>query len=120
MVDVTAVISEPLSRARGQRRRPAADEVIRGRAAEQEMVRDLLRRTQQGRGGVLLVEGEPGLGKSRLLRDSTDAAAGLGFSLAAGAPDQLSRAWASPGCCAIPPTRPRGSASRWRREHRTS
>ena len=92
MVDVTAVISEPPFRARGQGLRPAADEVIRGRAAEQEMVRDLLRRAQQGRGGVLLVEGEPGLGKSRLLRDSTDAAAGLGFSLAAGAPDQLSRA----------------------------
>jgi DNA-binding CsgD family transcriptional regulator/tetratricopeptide (TPR) repeat protein len=92
MVDVTAVISEPPSRARGQGLRPAADEVIRGRAAEQEMVRDLLRRAQHGRGGVLLVEGEPGLGKSRLLHDSTDAAAGLGFSLAAGAPDQLSRA----------------------------
>ena len=38
------------------------------------------------------MEGEPGLGKSRLLRDATDEAAGLGFSLAAGAPDQLSRA----------------------------
>jgi DNA-binding CsgD family transcriptional regulator/tetratricopeptide (TPR) repeat protein len=92
MVDVTAVISEPLSRARRQRLPPVADEVIRGRAAEQKMVRDLLRRTQQGRGGVLLVEGEPGTGKSRLLRDATDEAAGLGFSLAAGAPDQLSRA----------------------------
>ena len=41
---------------------------------------------------MLLVEGEPGTGKSRLLRDATDEAARLGFSLAAGAPDQLSRA----------------------------
>jgi DNA-binding CsgD family transcriptional regulator/tetratricopeptide (TPR) repeat protein len=40
----------------------------------------------------VLVEGEPGMGKSLLLREATDAAAGLGFSLAAGAPDQLSRA----------------------------
>ena len=32
------------------------------------------------------------MGKSRLLRDSTDEAAAHGFSLAAGAPDQLSRA----------------------------
>ena len=40
----------------------------------------------------MLVEGEPGLGKSRLLHDSTDEAAGHGFSLAVGAPDQLSRA----------------------------
>jgi DNA-binding CsgD family transcriptional regulator/tetratricopeptide (TPR) repeat protein len=92
MTDVTAAISEPPSRARGQGLRPVAAEVIRGRAAEQEMVRDLLRRAQQGRGGVLLVEGEPGLGRSLLLRDATDEAAGLGFSLAAGAPDQLSRA----------------------------
>ena len=56
------------------------------------MVRDLLRRARQGRGGVVLVEGEPGMGKSLLLREATDEAAGLGFSLAAGAPDQLSRA----------------------------
>ena len=39
----------------------------------------------------MLVEGEPGMGKSLLLREATDVAAGLGFSLAAGAPDQLSR-----------------------------
>src|SRR5215472_4773920 len=72
--------------------RPACDEVIRGRAREQKIVRDLLRRAQQGRGGVVLVEGESGIGKSLLLRDSTDEAAGHGFSLAAGAADQLSRA----------------------------
>ncbi len=41
---------------------------------------------------MVLVEGEPGIGKSRLLRDSTDAAAEQGFSLAAGAADQLGRA----------------------------
>jgi DNA-binding CsgD family transcriptional regulator len=92
MSDVTAVISEPPSRAPGPGLRPGAHEVIRGRAAEQAMVRDLLRRAQQGRGGVLLVEGEPGLGQSLLLREATDEAAGLGFSLASGAPDQLSRA----------------------------
>ncbi|HEX5294834.1 MAG TPA: AAA family ATPase, partial [Streptosporangiaceae bacterium] len=38
------------------------------------------------------VEGEPGIGKSLLLRDSTDEAAGLGFSLAAGTADQLGQA----------------------------
>ena len=64
---------------------------MRGRAAEQKIISDLLRRAQQGRGGVVLVEGEPGMGKSLLLREATDEAAGYGFSLAAGAPDQLSR-----------------------------
>jgi hypothetical protein len=32
---------------------------MRGRTAEQKVVRDLLRRAEQGRGGVVLVEGEP-------------------------------------------------------------
>ena len=40
----------------------------------------------------MLVEGEPGIGKSLLLRDSTDVAAEQGFSLAAGAADQLGQA----------------------------
>jgi DNA-binding NarL/FixJ family response regulator len=56
------------------------------------MVRDLLRRAQRGVGGVVLVEGEPGIGKSLLLREAAGEAAGQGFSLAAGAADQLGRA----------------------------
>ena len=56
------------------------------------MIRALLRRTRQGTGGVLLVDGEPGIGKSLLLRDATDEAAEQGFSLAAGAADQLGQA----------------------------
>jgi len=92
---VTAMISDSSLRA-CETSRPgrqlAGQEVIRGRAAEQKIVRDLLRRARQGRGGVVLVEGEPGLGKSLLLRDSTDEAARHGFSLAAGAADQLSQA----------------------------
>ena len=72
--------------------RSAGGEVMRGRGAEQKIVRDLLRCAQQGRGGVVLVEGEPGMGKSLLLREATDEAARRGFSLAAGAADQLSRA----------------------------
>jgi DNA-binding CsgD family transcriptional regulator len=72
--------------------RPYNREIVRGRAAEQKMVRDLLRRAQRGVGGVLLVDGEPGIGKSMLLRDATDEAAELGFSLAAGAADPLGQA----------------------------
>jgi DNA-binding CsgD family transcriptional regulator/tetratricopeptide (TPR) repeat protein len=64
---------------------------VRGRASEQGLVRDLLLRAQRGSGSVLLVEGEPGIGKSALLRDAVGAAAGLGFSLAVGAADPLGR-----------------------------
>jgi DNA-binding CsgD family transcriptional regulator len=63
--------------------------VVRGRAAEQKVIRDLLRRAQRGTGGVVLVDGDPGIGKSLLLREATDTAAELGFSLAAGAASQL-------------------------------
>ena len=69
--------------------RPAGEEILRGREAERKIVRDLLGRTRHGLGGVVLVEGEPGIGKSVLLRDATGEAAGQGFSLAEGAADQL-------------------------------
>jgi DNA-binding CsgD family transcriptional regulator len=66
--------------------------IVRGRAGERRLVRDLLQRAQRGIGGALLVEGEPGIGKSALLGDAVAAAAGLGFSLAVGAADPLGRA----------------------------
>ena len=72
--------------------RPVADEAMRGREPERRVVRDLLRRAQRGTGGMVLVEGDPGSGKSLLLRDCVDEAAQHGFSLAAGAADQLGRA----------------------------
>ena len=88
---MTAMISDSAETV-APRARPPGREVVRGRKAEQKLVRDLLRRTQRGTGGVLLVDGEPGSGTSLLLRDSTDQAAEQGFSLAAGAADQLGRA----------------------------
>jgi DNA-binding CsgD family transcriptional regulator len=64
-----------------------------GRAAEQRVAGALLDRAAQGAAAgascVLLVDGEPGIGKSRLLRDCAQVAAGRGFSLATGAADQL-------------------------------
>jgi DNA-binding CsgD family transcriptional regulator len=74
--------------------RPSAAQraVLRGRDAEQKVLRDLLRRAQRGTGGVVLVDGEPGIGKSELLRDATEEAAEQGFSLATGAADQLAQA----------------------------
>ena len=81
---MTAIICDSSARMT-PRARPPGREVVRGREAEQKLVRELLRRAQRGTGGVLLVDGEPGIGKSLLLRDSTDQAAERGFSLAAGA-----------------------------------
>jgi DNA-binding CsgD family transcriptional regulator len=72
---------------------PAAPvSAVRGREAERKIVRDLLRRARQGDGGVVLVEGEPGIGKSLLLRACAEEAAEHGFSLAAGSADQLGEA----------------------------
>ena len=92
---MTAVISDFSPGARGQVPSPAcsaSDEAMRGRDTEQQVVSGLLRRAQQGLGGVVLVEGEPGIGKSLLLREATDEAAIEGFSLAAGAADRLGQA----------------------------
>ena len=67
-------------------------DTVSGREGERRQVRDLLLRARRGIGGVLLVEGEPGIGKSALLRDCVGQAAGLGFSLAVGAADPLGEA----------------------------
>ena len=73
-------------------RDPHGPHALRGRDAERRMIRELLLRAQRGIGGVLLVEGESGAGKSALLRDAAGTAAGLGFSLAVGAADSLGQA----------------------------
>ncbi|HEY6479959.1 MAG TPA: AAA family ATPase, partial [Streptosporangiaceae bacterium] len=70
----------------------AAGEIEPGPAGTEDTVRDLLLRAQRGAGGVVLAEGEPGIGKSRLLRDSAVQAAGLGFGVVAGAADELGQA----------------------------
>jgi predicted ATP-dependent serine protease len=62
---------------------------MRGRGAEFETVLGLLDGTQQGRGRVLLVEGEPGTGKSLLLARAGEEAGRRGFrvvAVSAGAP----------------------------------
>jgi DNA-binding CsgD family transcriptional regulator len=89
---MTTMISDSSSGRRTQTtpaERSAGPELMRGRDAERKVIRDLLRRAQHGSGSVVLVDGEPGIGKSLLLRHSTDQAAEQGFSLAVGAADQL-------------------------------
>jgi DNA-binding CsgD family transcriptional regulator/tetratricopeptide (TPR) repeat protein len=63
--------------------RPAEGTVLRGREAERRLVDELLRRAHAGIGGVILVDGEQGAGKSALLRDAERQASAQGFSLAA-------------------------------------
>jgi hypothetical protein len=61
---------------------------MRGRAAEWSAAVDLLAAAHEGRSGVLLVEGEPGMGKSLLLREVTRTARARGFtSVTAGTPE---------------------------------
>ena len=61
---------------------------MRGRDRELRVALDLVRAAETGRGGILLVEGEPGVGKSRFLEGSAAAAAARGFTLAWGRTDQ--------------------------------
>lgn len=61
---------------------------MRGRDRELRVALDLVRAAETGRGGILLVEGEPGVGKSRFLEESAAAAAARGFTLAWGRTDQ--------------------------------
>lgn len=68
--------------------RPSGAE-MRDREAEWRLIGDLLRRARGGSGGVLLVDGERGMGKSLLLREAGHEGAAQGFSLATGAADQL-------------------------------
>ena len=62
-----------------------------GRDRELRVVADLLRVAEAGRGGMLLVEGEPGIGKTSLLRQAAAAAAERGFALSWGSADQPSQ-----------------------------
>lgn len=72
--------------------RPHGQKAMRGREAQQRVIGEVLRRALRGNGGVVLVEGEPGIGKSLLLRDCVEEAAGLGFSLVVDAADRAGEA----------------------------
>ena len=65
---------------------------MRGRAAEYDAVLRLLAGTPEGQGKILLVEGDPGTGKSLLLAAAAREARERGFSLVTAVADELSRA----------------------------
>src|SRR3984885_9375763 len=65
---------------------------MRGRAAEYDAVLSLLASTAVGQGKVLLVEGDPGTGKRRLLPAAAGEARARGFSLVTVVADELGQA----------------------------
>ncbi|GAA2296393.1 hypothetical protein GCM10010149_50950 [Nonomuraea roseoviolacea subsp. roseoviolacea] len=62
---------------------------MRGREREWRQVEGLLRTLRQGGTGTLLVDGEPGVGKSRLLDEAADVAAHHGVGLIRGGVEEL-------------------------------
>ncbi|GII93973.1 ATP-binding protein [Sinosporangium siamense] len=62
---------------------------MRGRDHEWRTVLGLLRAARSGRGGALLLDGETGAGKSRILAEAAAKAAGQGFAVAAGQAEEL-------------------------------
>ncbi len=64
---------------------------MRGREREREIALGFVRGARQGRSGVLLIEGEPGMGKSVLLDEAIGEAGRHGFSLVLAAADELGR-----------------------------
>ena len=62
---------------------------MRGREHELQLAGDCLREAAQGQDQVLLIEGEPGIGKSALLAEVATLASHLGFTVAAAAADEL-------------------------------
>ena len=70
---------------------PPGEGVLRGRDAAWRQVERLLADAARGQGGVLVIEGAAGIGKTRLLTEARSRAAGRGFAIAAGAADELSR-----------------------------
>ncbi|HEY1619698.1 MAG TPA: AAA family ATPase [Streptosporangiaceae bacterium] len=65
--------------------------VVRGREPEVRAVLELVRGAAKGHGGTLLIEGELGAGKSRLVSQAVTAANAEGVSVVAASADELSR-----------------------------
>jgi DNA-binding CsgD family transcriptional regulator len=86
-----------------------AARAMRGREREWGTVLGLLKAAEAGRPGVLLVEGEPGMGKSLLLEEAVRAAVARGLTPASGRARELGPTPAEPLLAALgesPPTGP--------------
>ena len=72
-------------------RQPEADFLV-GRDSEMALLTGLIREVARGRGGSVLIEGEPGIGKSALVRAAVAQAPQAGCQVFWGAGDELGRA----------------------------
>jgi tetratricopeptide (TPR) repeat protein len=83
--------AEPVAifRPRGQRLTRAPSRPLVGRAREQGLLAERLVGLQQGRGGVVLLEGEAGIGKSRLVDALVEQAAGAPIRTLVGVADAV-------------------------------
>jgi DNA-binding CsgD family transcriptional regulator len=75
---------------------------MRGRELELDLVLRLLDSTRRGKSGILLLEGQPGMGKSSLLAAAADAANAEGFCLATSVAEE-------PSSSAVAPLAPQAS-----------
>jgi tetratricopeptide (TPR) repeat protein len=84
-------VAEPVAvfRPRGLRSTRAPGRSLVGRAQERGLLSKRLAALRAGRGGVLLVEGEAGIGKSRLLDELVTQAAGQPVRMLVGAADAI-------------------------------
>ena len=71
---------------------PALPQRLRGREAEVRILAEALDQAACGSLAIVLVEGEAGIGKTRLLEEALTGAAARGMQAAAGRPEELERA----------------------------
>src|SRR2546423_79192 len=74
--------------------RPAATPALLGRQAELARARELVARAAAGQGGLLLIEGSAGIGKTRLLREIAAAAREAGLEVLAARAGELEQRFA--------------------------
>jgi DNA-binding CsgD family transcriptional regulator len=83
----TAVNSRDQTKLRDLDQVTSSAPVVRGRDAELASIGDRLGRVSSGAGAVVLVEGEPGMGKTRVLAEAARLARRLAFRVGVGAGD---------------------------------
>ncbi len=69
---------------------PSRSQLV-GRTREIETLARLVGQARAGRGSVALIEGEPGIGKTRLLSEMLRSAGSLGFDVLLGTGEELER-----------------------------
>ncbi|HEY2656920.1 MAG TPA: ATP-binding protein, partial [Solirubrobacteraceae bacterium] len=70
-------------------------EVLHGRRAEREVLDRLIEEVRSGQSGVLVVSGEPGVGKTALLESAIISASGFRVARAAGVESEMELAFAA-------------------------